>query len=163
MKYIIEDYNIDKHQVIDTWIDENKYKQAKLINKFALFNEPISEFYHYILASPYDLANIKSFIKVFKDNDNILGVVVFHYYVIEDIYYLGINPLVVNPSLMNLGIGKNILTEIIKNLTTIINTKVDYLVADIEKTNDISIKLFMSVGFTLKEKYDNFLKFIYAT
>ncbi len=125
MKYIIEDYNISKHQEVDTWVNEKKYENAKIINEFALFNEPISDFYNHICTYPHDLANVKSFIKVFKNTNNILGVVVFHYYV-DEVYYLRINPLIVNPSLMNQGIGKNILKEITKNLNEIINDKVDF-------------------------------------
>ncbi|MGI6359997.1 MAG: GNAT family N-acetyltransferase [Acholeplasmatales bacterium] len=161
MKYIIEDYNIRAHKEIDTWIDEKKYKTAKLINKFALFNEPLSDFYKHILDNPNDLANIKSFIKVFKDSDNILGVVVFHYYVDANIYYLGINPLIVNPSLMNKRIGTNILKIIVKELKRIFNDKVDFIVAKIDETNHISIKLFEGLGFRIKEKDENFTKFIY--
>ena len=70
----------------------------------------------YILNNPYEIANIKSFIKVFKNKQTIAGVVVFHYYVNNEKYYLGINPIVVNPNMMNKGIGKSILKQIIKNI-----------------------------------------------
>ncbi len=161
MKYIIEDYNTFKHQEIDTWIDEKKYKNAKIINKFALFNEPISDFYHYICSNPFGMANIGSFIKVFRDKDIIVGVSVFHYYVEENIFYLRINPLFVNPKLMNRGIGKNILKDIIKSLNEINNSRVDYLTAKVEKTNLIGIKLFKSASFKITKKDDDFIEFIY--
>jgi len=116
MEYLVENYNPKEHKVIDEWILEDKYYNAKQINEFALFNEPISLHYKYILNNPYEMANIKSFIKVFKNKQTIAGVVVFHYYVNNEKYYLGINPIVVNPNMMNKGIGKSILKQIIKNI-----------------------------------------------
>ncbi len=116
MEYLVENYNPKEHKVIDVCILEDKYYNAKQINEFALFNEPISLHYKYILNNPYEIANIKSFIKVFKNKQTIAGVLVFHYYVNNEKYYLGINPIVVNPNMMNKGIGKSILKQIIKNI-----------------------------------------------
>lgn len=115
MAYLIESYNPIKHKIIDCWILEDKYINAKQVNEFAFFNEPISTNYKYILNNPYEMANIKSFIKVFKSDKTIVGVAVFHYYNDNNKYYLGINPIVVNPDMMNKGIGKSILNQIIKN------------------------------------------------
>lgn len=41
------DYKYEKHKHLDFWIDESKYENAKLINKFGLYNEPLSEIDQY--------------------------------------------------------------------------------------------------------------------
>lgn len=43
-------------------------------------NLPISNSYQYFLDNPFDMANIKLFIKVFECNNMAYGVAIFHYY-----------------------------------------------------------------------------------
>ena len=161
MTYIIESYDPLKHKIVDSWILEEKYINAKQINKFAFFNEPISKNHKYILNKPYEMANIKSFIKVFKSDETIVGVVVFHYYIENEKYYLCINPIVVNPDIMNQGIGKSMLTQIIKNSKIICGGEVNYIKALSEEENIASIKLFEAVGFKKEEVDKNFISYIF--
>ncbi len=161
MTYLIESYDPIKHEIVDSWILEDKYINAKQINEFAFFNEPISTNYNYILNNPYEMANIKSFIKVFKSDKTIVGVVVFHYYNDNDKFYLGINPLVVNPDMMNRGIGKSILNQIIKNSKIICGGEVNYIKALSEKKNIVSLKLLERAGFKKEEADKNFISYIY--
>ncbi|MDD4090462.1 MAG: GNAT family N-acetyltransferase [Acholeplasmataceae bacterium] len=161
MTYLIESYDPLKHKIVDSWILEDKYINAKQINEFAFFNEPISTNYKYILNNPYEMANIKSFIKVFKSDETIVGVVVFHYYTDNEKYYLGINPIVVNPDMVNQGVGKSMLNQIIKNSKIICGGEVNYIKALSEEKNIASIKLLETVGFKKEEVDKNFISYIF--
>jgi len=125
MNFEIIDYNIHKHKFLDEWIDESKNQNAKLINMYATFNEPFSKTYQYFLERPYDMANIKSFIRLFANKDIIYGIVVFHYYNEKDKFYLGINPIIINPQFLGRGIGTKILKQITNQANKITEGHVD--------------------------------------
>lgn len=161
MKFKIIDYNIEKHCSLDEWIDETKHSNAKLINKYATYNEPISDAYKYFLDNPFKMANIKSFIKIFENKDIVYGIVVFHYYNEKNVFYLAINPLIINPKFINLGIGTKILNQIVIEAKDIAKGHVDIIKADTEETNLASIKIFKKCNFIDNAKNDNFIEYIY--
>lgn len=161
MKFKIVDYDIKRHVSLDEWIDESKHINAKLINKYATYNEPLSETYKYFLDNPFDMANIKSFIKVFEYDDISYGVTVFHYYKESDKYYLAINPIIINPIFINQGIGTKILKEIILKAEKLTSGNVDIVKGDSEKTNIASIKILEKAGFVKGNKNENFIEYIY--
>ncbi len=161
MKFNILDYDKQKHKDIDNWIDEDKYQNAKLINKFATYNETISETYEYFINNPFDMANIKSFIKIFEKNNIFYGIVIFHYYVEKNIYYLGINPIIVNPNLMNKGIGTQIIQQIINEAKEIANGQVHFLRVNIEEKNIVSLKLIKKFDFKKDQIENNFTQYSY--
>jgi len=74
------DYNIKKHLSLNDCLDDSKYANLKLINIQHTMNLPISNSYQYFLDNPFDMANIKLFIKVFECNNMAYGVAIFHYY-----------------------------------------------------------------------------------
>lgn len=161
MNFEIIDYNIHKHKFLDEWIDESKNQNAKLINMYATFNEPISKTYQYFLEHPHDMANIKSFIKLFANDNVIYGVVVFHYYNEKDKFYLGINPIIINPQFLGRGIGTKILKQIIIQAVKITRGHVDIVKADTEETNIASVKMLEKVGFIKAAKNNNFVEYVY--
>ena len=161
MNFEIIDYNIHKHKFLDEWIDESKNQNAKLINMYATFNEPFSKTYQYFLEHPYDMANIKSFIKLFAHDNVIYGVVVFHYFNEKDKFYMGINPIVINPQFLGRGIGTKILKRITNQANKITEGHVDIVKADTEETNIASIKMLEKVGFIKAAKNNNFVEYIY--
>ncbi len=161
MNFEIIDYNINTHKLLDEWIDESKHANAKLINRYATFNEPFSKTYQHFLEHPYDMANIESFIKLFAKNDIIYGVAMFHYYNEMDKFYLGINPIVINPAFWGRGIGTEILKEITIYVDKITEGHVDIVKADTDETNIASIKMLEKVGFIKGAKNKNFVEYIY--
>lgn len=146
---------------MDEWIDESKYLNAKVINKYATYNEPISGSYKYFLENPYDMANIKSFIKIFLNEGVIYGIVTFHYYNENNKFYLGINPIIINPEFFGRGIGTHILNQIINQADEITEGSVDVVKADTDEANIASIKMFEKIGFTKMAKNSNFIEYIY--
>lgn len=161
MEFEIIDYNINTHKMLDEWIDELKNPNAKLINMYATFNEPISKTYQYFLKHPYDMANIKSFIKLFANEGFIYGVVVFHYYNETDIFYLGVNPIIINPEFFGHGIGTKILKEIANSVDKIAKGHVDIIKADTDERNIASIKMLEKAGFVKGAKNNNFVEYSY--
>lgn len=161
MNFKIVDYDIEKHLSLDDWIDESKHVNSKLINKYATYGEPISDSYQYFIDNPFDMANIKSFMKVFEYNDISYGVVMFHYYKEKDKYYLAINPIIINPEFINQGIGTKILKIIVQKPKEITEGKVDVVKGDIEEENIASIRILEKTGFIKSEKSENFIEYIY--
>lgn len=158
MNFKIVDYDIEKHKQLDQWNDEKLYLNAKQINDYALYDEPLSSFYNHFQENPFDMANIRSFIKVVEGDKDILGAVVFHYYLEDEKYYLTINPIVINPLKMNQGIGTNILRYIIKEAREIADGKVDYLRCNLNMSNEASIRLFTGRGFIEENEEDGGFK-----
>lgn len=161
MNFNIIDYNIKKHKDLDDWIDESKHINSKLINKYATYDEPISESYQYFLDNPFDMANIKSFIKVFEHNNTSYGIVIFHYYKEEDGYYLAINPIIINPEFINQGIGTQILKLITLQANEIAEGQVNIVKGDAEEENIASIRILEKAGFIKNEKNENFIEYFY--
>ncbi|NLB48615.1 MAG: GNAT family N-acetyltransferase [Erysipelotrichia bacterium] len=159
--FTIVDYDINKHKLLDDWIDESKYINVKTINKYATYHEPISETYQYFLDNPFDMANIKSFIKVFERDGISYAVTIFHYYNDNDKYYLAINPIIINPKLINQGIGTIVLKLIVLKAKKIAEGKVDIIKGDTEKTNVASLRIFEKSGFIKSKKNDDFIEYIY--
>lgn len=161
MKFNIVDYNIKKHKDLDDWTNESKHVNAKLINKYATYNEPISESYQYFLDNPFDMANIKSFIKVFEHNNTPYGIAMFHYYKEEDEYYLAINPIIINPEFINQGLGTKIMKLITLKAKEIAEGQVDIVKGDVEEGNIASIRILEKADFIRGEKKDNFIEYFY--
>lgn len=159
MKFNIIDYEINKHISLDSWIDESNHPNAKLINKFATFNEPLSDTYQYFLDNTLDMANIKSFLKVFEHDDIFYGTAVFHYYEEDNKYYLAINP-IINPEFINQGFGTNILKQIVVNAKKIAGGEIDVIKGDTNEDNIASIKILEKVGFKNISKNDIFLEYV---
>ena len=113
------------------------------------------------LKHPYDMANIKSFIKLFANEGFIYGVVVFHYYNETDIFYLGVNPIIINPEFFGHGIGTKILKEIVNSVDKITKGHVDIIKADTDETNIASIKMLEKAGFVKGAKNNNFVEYSY--
>ncbi len=161
MKYKIKDYDLKEHISLDDWIDESKYINAKKINMYAAYNEPMSDTYHYFLNNPFDMANIKTFIKVFESENIYYGVAVFHYYKEEDKFYLAINPIIINPEFINQGIGTIIIKQIVEEAIEFTKGHIDIIKGDAEESNKASIKILEKNGFKIKDINENFIEYIY--
>lgn len=161
MDYKIVNYDLKRHYILDKWIDESEHVNAKLINKYATYNEPISNTYKYFLDNPFDMANIKTFLKVFEHDHEFYGVAVFHYYKEEEKFYLAINPIVINPKFINQGIGTKILKQIVENVRQISGGHVDIIKGDTEESNLASIRILEKSGFIKDKQNDNFIEYTY--
>ena len=119
------------------------------------------EQHHYFLEHPFDMANIKSFIKVFEVKGTVVSVVAFHYYVENEIYSLSINPLIVHPEKMNQGFGYQTLKLIVENPYDIVEGKVDIVKALVKIDNTVSIKMFEKIGFKKEKTDEGFIDYTY--
>lgn len=161
MNFNVVDYDIKKHKALDDWIDESKHVNSKLINKYATYDEPISESYQYFLDNPFDMANIKSFIKVFEHNDISYGIAMFHYYKEEGKCYLAINPIIINPEFINQGLGTKIMKLITLRAEEIVEGQVDIVKGDVEEENIASIRILEKAGFSKIKTNENFIEYFY--
>lgn len=160
-KYHWIDYHPNEHKTIDDWMLASYSQHHEKINRFAFFNEPISKTYEHFLKNPNDMANIKTVIKVIEDETDIIGIAILHYYTDQDIYVLGINPIVVNPLFMGIGHGQKTLKELVGYAEQIIDGPVDQLLASIDANNLTSLHIFKKVGFIQKFMNEGFIELLY--
>lgn len=145
------DYNYEKYKAIDDWNQDNIY--GDIINKYAMFDEPLSETFKWYQENK--MGKIKDVIKVIEDPDNnILGFIILNISQNQESKKLliGINPIVVNPSVIANGYGKRIIKDLIDNYIEIINVSdLKYssvlFTAGISESNARCIKMFLSSGF----------------
>lgn len=107
------------------------------------------------------MANIGSYIKVFKELNEILGIAVLHYYLEDNKYYITINPIVVSPTKMNCGYGTKILKYSIDYSDDLVGGKVDYIRCNIDNTNKASLKLINKFEFKKEKDNNNFIQYVY--
>ena len=101
------------------------------------------------------MGKIKDVIKVIEDSDNnILGFIILNISQNQESKKLliGINPIVVNPSVIANGYGKRIIKDLIDNYIDIINvSNLTYssvlFTAGISESNTRCIKMFLGLGF----------------
>lgn len=159
LKWRDYDPNVDKE--IDSWILANFSKNAHLINKYAFFNEPASEQYHWYKEHPKEGSNIADFFKVVEINNEVIAFLILNYFRDDsERLVLGVNPIAVEPNQINKGNGTLVLTDLITNSDTIIGHKVDVFYAGIDEKNNISTKVFKNLGFKESGRSDD-KEFVY--
>lgn len=158
MQFKWEDYNYEKHLIIDDWNNDSKY--GDIINKYAMFNEPLSETSKWY--SENKMGKIKDVIKVIEDGNDVVGFVVLN--VSKNLQtnnlLIGINPIVVNPMCIGCGKGKKILKDLIDNYTDIVNVKgIEYnkvvFTAGADESNERCYKMLFDLGFIKTGVHDD--------
>jgi len=142
MKFWWEDFNPQKHKEIDKW-------RSSDIDNFAMFGESLSK--QALWYRKNKLGKDADFIKIVSTPDQIVAFMILNLSGRE----LGINPIVVNPTLIGKGYGKEVLLELIGNYREILGVQIDVLSANISMNNIKSIKFFESLGFTLNKLNDD--------
>jgi len=142
------DYCVKTDKHLDSWILSDYSENANLLNKYALFNEPISHQYEWYQKHPYEMSNLGSYFKVAIVNNDVVSLIIINYGK-DDLGRLvcGINPIIVDPNLINNGYGSFILNDFFKNAEKILNSKIDVFYAGIDEKNIVSKHIFIKFGF----------------
>ena len=155
---------------LDAWLTSDD-EAVRNIKKFAMFDGTFSEELEYYRSgqSQYE-GRIADYVKVvyvdvasmadgedklLADGEDIpvtaetipMAYVKIGYYTYDDIYEIGINPIVINPQFQGKGYGKAVVRDLVTNCAEIIGGKVDSIDAGIDVENVASRKVFESLGF----------------
>ena len=159
MKFVWENYDFKKHKEIDSWNRLNS-----MIDKYAMFGEMLSKQFKWYNDNPEDpISNYRDYVYVAKKQNQIIGFIICNVSYLENYYQAGINPIVMNPNLINSGLGKKVLIEFIDNHKLLLGVDVkDYLVM-VDGENSIATKLFNRVGFKQTKSIDGYNELILET
>ena len=127
------------------------------VHKFALFNESISQIYNSYIENPDQMGSIFDKVIVVEDDSLKVAVIVVNYFIDEkdNKKVLGINPILVNPKLINKGYGKRIIKYLIDIKGRIFNMLPDKMYVGIDIDNKRCKHLFESMGFELVGQTDD--------
>ena len=147
---LFREYDKSLDNDIDEWEKKEYSENFITVNKYALFDEKVSEIYEWYCTHVGEMSNIFDKIIVVEDNNIKLAIIVFNYYFDQEMKKVaGINPILINPSYINRGLGRKIIKEIINLNCDICNMKPDYIYAGIDVGNIPSQKIFVANGFEL--------------
>ncbi len=155
MNFVWEDYDNKKHKVIDEWITMSYSFNNDEINKFALFNEPLSEVASWYESDSNNMGSLKDYVKVVLKDDQIVAFIILNLYEENGKIVASINPIALNPQLVSKGLGTEILQELIHSHEKILGRKVDMFYAGIDEKNEKSKKLFTNAKFILKGLHED--------
>lgn len=142
------DYDLHMDKDLDLWVLPSYDTNVQLINRFAFFDEPVSEQFNWYLNNPNEGSNIADFFKVVEIGEETIAFFILNYYTDEkERFVVGINPIVVHPKKINKGYGQKVLREFMENVETIVKGKVDVIYAGIDRKNISSTKIFTKAGF----------------
>ena len=141
---------------LDEWSNKGYSNYQNDVHKFALFDETISQIYNSYIENPDQMGSIFDKVIVVKENSLKVAVIVVNYFVDEkdNKKVLGINPILVNPKLINKGYGKRIIKYLMDIKGRIFDMLPDKMYAGIDVNNIRCKHLFESLGFELVGKTD---------
>lgn len=142
---------------LDEWSNKDYSNYQNDVNKFALFNETISQIYNSYIENPDQMGSIFDRVIVFEDDSFKVAVIVVNYFIDEkdNKKVLGINPMLINPKLINKGYGKRIIKYLIDIKGRIFDMLPDKMYAGIDITNIRCKHLFEKLGFKLVGQTDD--------
>ena len=113
LKFRLYDKELDID--LDEWSNKDYSNYQNDVHKFALFNETISQIYNSYIENPDQMGSIFDRVIVVEDDSLKVAVIVVNYFIDEkdNKKVLGINPILVNPKLINKGYGKKIIKHLI--------------------------------------------------
>ena len=142
---------------LDEWsnVDYSNYQND--VHKFALFNETISQIYNSYIENPDQMGSIFDKVIVVEEGSLKVAVIVVNYFIDEkdNKKVLGINPILVNPKLIDKGYGKRIIKYLIDIKGRIFNMLPAKIYAGIDVTNIRCKYLFENFGFKLVGQTDD--------
>lgn len=142
---------------LDEWSKKDYSNYQNDVHKFALFNETISQIYNSYIENPVQMGSIFDKVIVVEDDSLKVAVIVVNYFIDEkdNKKVLGINPILVNPKLINKGYGKRIIKYLIDIKCRIFDMFPDKMYAGIDVTNIRCKYLFEKFGFKLVGQTDD--------
>ena len=142
---------------LDEWSNKDYSNYQNDVHKFALFNETISQIYNSYIENPDQMGSIFDRVIVVEDDSLKVAVIVVNYFIDEkdNKKVLGINPILVNPKLINKGYGKRIIKYLIDIKGKIFDMLPDKIYAGIDVNNIRCKHSFESLGFKLVGQADD--------
>lgn len=149
LKFRLYDKELDID--LDEWSNKDYSNYQNDIHKFALFNETISQIYNSYIENPDQMGSIFDNVIVVEENYLKVAVIVVNYFIDEknNKKVLGINPILVNPKLINKGYGKRIIKYLIDIKGRIFDMLPAKIYAGIDIDNMRCKHLFECLGFKL--------------
>ena len=100
---------------LDKWSNKDYSNYQNDVHKFALFDETISQIYNSYIENPDQMGSIFDKVIVVEEDSLKVAVIVINYFIDEkdNKKVLGINPILVNPKLIDKGYGKRIIKYLI--------------------------------------------------
>ena len=150
-------YDQEQDVDLDEWSNKDYSNYPNDVNKFALFNETISQIYNSYIENPDQMGSIFDKVIVVEEDTLKVAVIVVNYFVDEkdNKKVLGINPILVNPKLINKGYGKRIIKYLIDIKGRIFDMLPDKMYAGIDIDNFRCKHLFEKLGFELVGQTDD--------
>lgn len=141
---------------LDEWSNKDYSNYQNDVHKFALFNETISQIYNSYIENPDQMGSIFDKVIVVEEDSLKVAVIVVNYFMdeLDNKKVLGINPILVNPKLINKGYGKRIIKYLIDIKGRIFDMLPDKMYAGIDVNNIRCKQLFEKLGFELVGQTD---------
>ena len=142
---------------LDEWSNKDYSDYQNDVNKFALFDETISQIYNSYIENPDQMGSIFDKVIVVEEGSLKVAVIVVNYFIDEkdNKKVLGINPILVNPKLINKGYGKRIIKYLIDIKGRIFDMLPVKIYAEIDVNNIRCKHVFESLGFKLVGQTDD--------
>ena len=142
---------------LEEWSKKDYSAYYSDVHKYALFDECISQLYQSYVDNPDQMGSIFDKVIVVEDDYLKVAVIVVNYFIDEkdNKKVLGINPILVNPKLINKGYGKRIIKYLIDIKGRIFDMIPDKMYAGIDVNNIRCKHLFEKLGFKLVGKTDD--------
>ena len=142
---------------LDEWSNKDFSNYQNDVHKFALFNETVSQIYNSYIENPDQMGSIFDKVIVVEDDSLKVAVIVVNYFIDEkdNKKVLGINPILVNPKLINKGYGKRIIKYLIDIKGRIFDMLPSKIYAGIDVNNIRCKHIFEKLGFELVGQTDD--------
>ena len=136
---------------LDEWSNKDYSDYQNDVHKFALFDETISQIYNSHIENSDQMGSIFDKVIVVEEDSLKVAVIVVNYFIDEkdNKKVLGINPILVNPKLINKCYGKRIIKYLIDIKGRVFDMLPDKMYAGIDVTNIRWKYLFECLGFNL--------------
>ena len=155
LKFRLYDKKLDID--LDEWSNKDYSDYQNDVHKFALFNETISQIYNSYIENPDQMGSIFDRVIVVEDDSLKVAVIVVNYFMdeLDNKKVLGINPILVNPKLINKGYGKRIIKYLIDIKGRIFDMLPDKMYVGIDVNNIRCKNMFEKLGFKLVGQTDD--------
>ena len=155
LKFRLYDKELDID--LDEWSKKDYSNYQNDVNKFALFDETISQIYNSYIENPDQMGSIFDKVIVVEEGSLKVAVIVVNYFIDgkDNKKVLGINPILVNPKLINKGYGKRIIKHLIDIKGRIFDMLPTKIYAGIDVNNIRCKHLFEKLGFELVGQTDD--------
>ena len=142
---------------LDEWSNKDYSDYQNEVNKFALFDETISQIYNSYMENPDQMGSIFDKVIVVEEDNLKVAVIVVNYFIdeIDNKKVLGINPILINPKLIDKGYGKRIIKYLIDIKGKIFDMLPNKIYAGIDIDNIRCIHLFEKLGFKFVGQTDD--------